>query len=115
MYVIYPAGLSDVLNVSGAVTFGGVVRVFRFGDYMAQIGDTLRVMNFAGFSGSVGDVQEFGFGSGVEFEALYSPSYLELRVTAVREPHRWALLAGGLVLVLRLHRRAGAERKSLVA
>jgi len=103
-------GLSDIFNVTGAVSFDGVVHVFHFGDYVAQLGDTFRVMNFASFSGGLEGVQEFGFGGGVEFEAVYSPTYLELRVTAVPEPHGWALMAGGLLLLSRLKWRDRQRR-----
>jgi len=67
-------------------------------------------MNFASFSGGLDGVKEFGFGGGVEFEALYSPTYLELRVTAVPEPHGWALMAGGLLLLSRLKWRDRQRR-----
>lgn len=100
-----PAGLADLLSVSGAVTFGGVARVSPLPGYAPQVGDSFRVMSFSSFSGSLVDVLEIGFDPGVVFEAVYSPQALQLRVTAVPEPASAATLLAGLALLAALKAR----------
>lgn len=106
------AGISDVLDVSGAVVLDGTVRVSRHGSYIPQLGDSFRVMNFASFSGAVQDVLAFGFGSGVQFDAVYAPTYLELRVAAVPEPGTWGtMLCGlGVMLLVAVRKTRGVSR-----
>jgi hypothetical protein len=102
------AGVADLLNVTGSVSFDGVLEVIKFGGYTAQLGDTFRVMNYASFTGSLLDVQEVGFADGITFTALYSADHLDLRVTAVPEPATYLLMSGGLLMWARMRRVASA-------
>lgn len=105
-------GVSDVFNVSGAVVFDGTVHVSRHGSYLPQLGDSFRVMNFASFSGQLLDVLEFGFGSDVQFVAVYGPTYLELRVAAVPEPGTWGTMLCGLGMLLTALRKTRRHAQS---
>ena len=98
-------GISDLFAVTGAVTFDGTVHVHSFEGYAAQLGDTFRVMTFAGSSGALLDVEEFGFQSGVQFSAIYGPTYLDLQVVAVPEPATWVLMGVGTLLLCSCKRR----------
>jgi hypothetical protein len=99
-------GLTDLLAVSGSVSFSGGLRFSLLQAQPLRVGDSFRVMTFASYSGQLDQIVTQGFGHGVSFEAIYGADFLDLRVSAVPEPSAfWLLGAGLLALGWRLRRR----------
>jgi len=95
----------DVLDVTGIATLAGTLTVLRLPTYAPAVGDAFQVMTFASRSGQFDQVSFNGFGSGVSFDVLYGATNLTLQVAAVPEPGTWALMLGGLGVVVLLARR----------
>ncbi|KPF49010.1 hypothetical protein D621_15615, partial [beta proteobacterium AAP51] len=100
-FEVAAGALADVLNVSGAVGFAGVLQVLNTAGYVPALGDTFRVMNFSAYTGAFVDIQELGFGDGIVFEAVYAPHHLDVRVSAVPEPAVWMMFLAGSAWMFR--------------
>ncbi len=91
------AGQYDVIAVGGALSANGTLRVVNTGGYVPVAGDTLNFVTFASRSGGFDSVAFEGFGAGANLVGGFSGGAFQ--VAAVPEPHEWALLLSGLVLL----------------
>jgi hypothetical protein len=108
-------GTSDLLLINGTAALDGTLALQCYGSCHYAVGDEIVVLDATGtLSGTFSQVTLSGFGSGA-FETIYdsADSRVLLRVTdtvtaAVPEPGTWAMMLGGVALLL-MRRRAASR------
>jgi T5SS/PEP-CTERM-associated repeat protein len=90
-------GQYDVITIGGALALDGTLRLVRDGSYAPRLGDAFSVLSFASSSGNFDKVLLEGFGAGVDFSGKFDGNAFQ--ITAVPEPHEWALMLGGLAAI----------------
>jgi hypothetical protein len=96
---------ADLLAITGSASLDGTLQVVRLASYAPSVGDEFRVLTFASRTGQFAQVSFLGFGSGVVFDVLYGTTDVRLQVAAIPEPATWALMFGGLGLIVQVARR----------
>ena len=111
---------SDLLTVNGAATLNGTLNLNCYGSCHFAVGDEIVILDSTGqLNGSFNSTLNLhGFGSGA-FSVVYDQAQdrVLLEVTeavtaAVPEPSNYAMLAGGLLVLLAFRRRAQAATGS---
>ena len=99
-------GQYDVIAIGGSLTADGLLRIVNIGSYAPVVGDTLNLITFAATGGAFDNILFEGFGAGATLVPGFGNGGFQ--ISAVPEPHEWALMLAGLV-VLRLAR--GSSRR----
>ncbi|MFM9958590.1 MAG: beta strand repeat-containing protein [Phycisphaerales bacterium] len=97
-------GQFDVLNVSGAASLAGSVRVGLLPGFLPQVGDAFRIMTFGSRSGSFGGATIALGPAGYSFDLVYGGTFMDLVVTAIPAPGAAGVLGAGAILALRRRR-----------
>jgi len=89
-------GQYDVLAIGGQLLADGTLRVVRSGTFAPSVGDFFDILTFASRSGNFDSVLFEGF-SGPALVGSFDGGAFQ--VTAVPEPHEWALMLAGLAAI----------------
>jgi len=106
------AGAFDRILIGGQLHADGTLRIVGNGSYTPTVGDNFSLLAFAGRTGNFDSVVFEGFG-GQAFAA--SSTGNALQITAVPEPHEWALFVAGLLMVHLTSRGRRAARAAAYA
>ncbi|MCQ8130680.1 autotransporter outer membrane beta-barrel domain-containing protein, partial [Methylomonas rivi] len=72
--------LLDILNITGDATFGGTLKVERFGSFVPEVGDIFTLITFDGLgSGAFASLDASAF-TGLGFETVYNVDNVQLKV-----------------------------------
>ena len=94
----------DLLDVAGAATLGGILKVSLLDGFAPLLGDAFDIILADSISGAFGSILLPSLGDGLKFTTLNGGSFFRLQVAAVPLPAP-ALLLGGALGVLGLAAR----------
>lgn len=86
----------DVLNVQGAATLGGTLKVVLLDGYNPILGDAFDIILADSISGAFGTIVLPGLSDGLKFTTINGGTFFRLQVTAVPLPAPPVLLGGAL-------------------
>jgi autotransporter-associated beta strand protein len=96
---------SDFLSLSGSFTGGSDPLLFTFVNNGWVIGQTYDLISFG--STTFSDASGFGFTNGGGFDGFFTMDSSSLQFTVIPEPSTYAMVIGGLALLIALRRRRG--------
>lgn len=96
----------DVLNVTGALNFGGTLNVTLINGFTPSAGNSFDVLNYATASGTFATLSLPSLANGLSWNTstLYSDGVISV-VSAIPEPSTYAALAGACALGLAAYRK----------
>ncbi|MDT9002344.1 PEP-CTERM sorting domain-containing protein [Paucibacter sp. APW11] len=101
----------DKLVVGGKLKLGGTLVLTSWNGFVAQAGQSFDLLDWGSASGSFKSIDATGFmhaaGTQLDYSQLYTHG--EIRVTAVPEPHSYALMLAGIGLLAWRRRKNSAE------